>query len=136
MKTGAMLFGVAAIIAVLGYFGLQAFYSYDKYEARRINVEAQAREIEVLRLQNELRQKQIEVLRNQLADSTSAVPEAATYTLYRDSVTGPTRINVATFASADGEDYNRQNCDIARSTFQAQPGVTVKYWCEKGRYRK
>ena len=58
------------------------------------------------------------------------------YTLYRGSVTGPMRIHVATFDSADGEDYNRENCDIARSWLQAQPGVTVKYWCEKGRYRK
>jgi hypothetical protein len=60
----------------------------------------------------------------------------ATYTLYRGSVTGPMRIHVATFDSVDGEDYNRENCDIARTLFQAQPGVTVKYWCEKGRYRK
>ena len=59
----------------------------------------------------------------------------ATYTLYRGSVTEPMRIHVATFDSADGEDYNRKNCDIARSLFQAQPGVAV-YWCEKGRYRK
>jgi hypothetical protein len=58
------------------------------------------------------------------------------YTLYCGSVTGPMRIHVATFDSVDGEEYNSGNCDIARSLFQAQPGVTVKYWCEKGRYQK
>lgn len=46
-----------------------------------------------------------------------------TYTLYRSSVTGPMRIHIATFDSNDGIEYNRQ------------PGVKVRYWCEKGRYR-
>lgn len=59
------------------------------------------------------------------------------FTLYRTSVTDENlRIHVATFDSADGEDYNRENCNIALSLFQSQPGVTVKYWCEKGRYRR
>lgn len=59
------------------------------------------------------------------------------YTLYRDSVTGAGwRIHVATFDASDGEDYNRQNCDIARELFQSQQGVQAKYWCEKGRYRR
>jgi hypothetical protein len=45
------------------------------------------------------------------------------------------RIHVATFDAGDGEDYNRENCEIARSLFRVQPGVLVKYWCEIGRYR-
>ena len=136
MKTGATLLGVAAVLAVLGYFGLQSFDRYEQYNSRQIDAEGQAKELEVLRLQNALMGKQIEALRMQLADSKSGLSEAATYTLYRGSVTGPMRLHVATFDSADGDDYNSGNCDIARSLFQAQPGVTVKFWCEKGRYRK
>jgi hypothetical protein len=46
------------------------------------------------------------------------------------------RIHVATFDAAEGEGYNRENCDTASQLFQAQPGIKVRYWCEKGRYRK
>ncbi len=65
-------------------------------------------------------------------NSTTAI-----YTLYRSSATvGPElRIHVATFDSSDGVEYNRENCNVARSLFQQQPGVTVRYWCEQGRYR-
>lgn len=61
-----------------------------------------------------------------------------TFTLYRASALDPNmRIHVASFdASAEKEEYNRENCDTAAGLFRAQPGVTVKYWCEKGRYRK
>ena len=59
------------------------------------------------------------------------------YSLYRDSVTGSgMRLHIATFDSKDGEAYNRENCDIASTLFQQQPGVRVKYWCEKGPFRK
>lgn len=58
------------------------------------------------------------------------------FTLYRDSKVGLMRIHVATFDSTDGRDYNEENCQIARDLFQNQPFVTVKYWCEMGRYRK
>ena len=61
------------------------------------------------------------------------------YTLYRDSalVNGQEmRIHVATFDAVDGESYNRENCQIGQGLFQNQPGVTVRYWCEKGRFRK
>lgn len=62
------------------------------------------------------------------------------YTLYRSSVTDSRfRIHVATFDTdqpPDTEVYNRENCLIAAKLFQQQPGVTVSYWCEPGKYRK
>ena len=45
------------------------------------------------------------------------------------------RIHVATLDSKDGDEYNHENCEVARELFQRQPGVTVRYWCEMGRYR-
>jgi len=63
--------------------------------------------------------------------------DSSTYTLYRSSPTSEAmRLHVATFDSADGEKYNREPCDITRELFQKQPGVTVRYWCEKGRFRR
>jgi hypothetical protein len=56
------------------------------------------------------------------------------YTLYRN-LTPELRIHVATFDANEREDYNRENCEIAQSLFQNQPGIEVKYWCEKGRFR-
>jgi hypothetical protein len=59
------------------------------------------------------------------------------FTLYRDSaIDASMRIHVATFDAENGEPYNRENCDIAKNLFLAQSGVQVKYWCEKGRYKK
>ena len=46
------------------------------------------------------------------------------------------RIHVATFDASDGNDYNSENCEIAMDLFRNQEGVTVKYWCEKGRFKK
>ena len=63
----------------------------------------------------------------------------AIYTLYRSSaVMGGEkwRLHVATFDSADGVNYNRDNCETAKGLFQIQPGVTVTYWCERGVYSK
>ena len=60
------------------------------------------------------------------------------YTLYRSSPTEVgehMRIHVASFDSVDGNDYNSENCEVARGLFQNQSGVTVKYWCEKGRFK-
>ena len=57
------------------------------------------------------------------------------YTLYRSSavIGGDTwRLHVATFDAAAGAEYNRDNCEIAKNLFQAQSGVTVTYWCERG----
>ncbi len=59
------------------------------------------------------------------------------YTLYRNSVVDKTmRLHVATFDAKDGEKYNQENCEIARELFQKQDGVKVKFWCEKGVFRK
>ena len=63
----------------------------------------------------------------------------AVYTLYRSSaVIGGEkwRLHVATFDSADGSEYNRDNCEVAKQLFQSQPGVTVTYWCERGYFSK
>ena len=68
---------------------------------------------------------------------TSCEPGDYAFTLYRSSlVRDGTRIHIATFDASDGRDYNQTNCQIAADLFQAQPGVTVRYWCELGRFEK
>jgi hypothetical protein len=63
--------------------------------------------------------------------------DSETFTLYRNSVTDENmRIHVATFNAADGEPYNKVNCEQAQQLFQAQTDVKTKFWCEKGSYRK
>jgi len=65
-----------------------------------------------------------------------AAPDAAIYTLYRNSVTNAAlRLHVATFDALDGAAYNRQNCAQAQQLFAAQQGVKVAFWCEPGRFR-
>jgi len=67
----------------------------------------------------------------------ACAPNSGIYTLYRASpLDANLRIHVATFDSKDGDAYNRENCDQAATLFQQQPGVTVKFWCEKGHYRE
>jgi hypothetical protein len=68
----------------------------------------------------------------------SGCNNSGVYTLYRSSVVDPAmRIHVATFDEATGGDsYNGENCRIASELFAKQTGVKVRYWCEKGRYRK
>jgi major membrane immunogen (membrane-anchored lipoprotein) len=63
--------------------------------------------------------------------------DANTFVLYRNSVTDSNmRVHVATFDATDGEAYNRENCQVAQSLFQAQRGIETKFWCEKGAFRK
>lgn len=63
--------------------------------------------------------------------------EADTYTLYRSSVLlENARLHVASFDAADGAKYNDENCQQAQELYQGQPGVKVKFWCEKGRFKK
>jgi len=55
-----------------------------------------------------------------------------TYRLYRESpLAGVKPMHVASFDASDGDDCNRENCVIAQELFSKQPGVTVRYWCEK-----
>jgi hypothetical protein len=56
------------------------------------------------------------------------------YTLYRSS-SGVAREHVATFDAAEPADYNRVNCEAARKLFASQPGVTGRFWCERGRFQ-
>lgn len=65
--------------------------------------------------------------------------ENSVFTLYRSSAitNGESmRIHVASFDASDGEKYNSENCEVAKVLFQNQPGVTVRYWCEKGYFKK
>lgn len=75
------------------------------------------------------------------ANATEAprVDPKSVYTLYRSSAVAggeKWRLHVATFDSSDGAQYNRDNCETAKSLFQSQPGVTVTYWCERGHFSK
>lgn len=57
--------------------------------------------------------------------------ERTVYRLYRSSMAfKDARLHVATFDAEAGEEYNRENCEIARDLFMGQPGVMVRYWCE------
>lgn len=61
--------------------------------------------------------------------------QGGTFTLYRSSALDQlARVHVGTFDAADGTDYNRENCELARQLFQSQPGARVRFWCEKGTY--
>ena len=63
--------------------------------------------------------------------------DSGTFTLYRNSLTDENmRIHVASFNTAEGSSYNKENCDQAQQLFQLQPGVKTKFWCEKGGYKK
>ena len=58
------------------------------------------------------------------------------YTLYRNPLLDKAmRIHVATFDATGPEAYNQENCALAQKLFAGQEGVTVAFWCEKGRYR-
>jgi len=63
--------------------------------------------------------------------------ESEIFTLYRNSLDYPEmRIHVASFDANEDEKYNSENCDVAQKLFQAQPLVKVRFWCEKGKFRK
>ena len=63
--------------------------------------------------------------------------EDETYTLYRNSViTRDARMHVASFDTAEGSKYNSENCEHLMELLQTQPDIKVRFWCEKGRYRK
>jgi hypothetical protein len=58
-------------------------------------------------------------------------------TLYRSSmVLSNARLHMATFDAAESFEYNWENCQLTAGLIQQQPGVKVRYWCERGRYRR
>lgn len=58
-------------------------------------------------------------------------------TLYSNSILDATaRVHVGTFDSDAGGAYNKRNCEGTRQLFQKHPGLTIKFWCEPGRYKK
>ena len=77
----------------------------------------------------------------QEGESVSSGSPAEEYTLFRsspvDSRRPPgrtyisSRIHIAIFDAPEGEAYNAENCNVAASLFASQPGVTVRYWCER-----
>lgn len=67
----------------------------------------------------------------------ATVPPDAVFTLYRNSVLDASmRLHVATFDTDQGSSYNQENCWTAQKLFQAQGGVAVTFWCERGRYHE
>ncbi len=68
---------------------------------------------------------------------TGCLPgKADVYTLYRNSpVDKNMRVHWATFDASNSSSYNQENCEIGRQLLQSQNGVTVKFWCEKGKYQ-
>lgn len=65
------------------------------------------------------------------------VSDGNVYTLYRSSVLdAKQRLHVATFDAAESEEYNQENCGIVLAQMQKRADVVVRYWCEKGRFRK
>ena len=71
-------------------------------------------------------------------DTKQEAPEINLVTLYRNSVVDSNmRIHIATFDVVESNpSYNSENCQIAADLFEAQRGVVVRYWCERGRYRR
>ena len=66
-------------------------------------------------------------------------PRNTVYTLYRGGfVKDVPRVHVATFDADGSEEYNRENCFIAKNLFEKNPELKVKivYWCEKGYFKK
>lgn len=66
----------------------------------------------------------------------AAAPVGETYTLYRNSPLTGVKVHVATFDAAESGNYNRDNCATVAGLIKKQPGVTARYWCEKGRVRR
>lgn len=68
--------------------------------------------------------------------ASCGVSDSNTFTLYRSSALDSTqRIHVATFDAAESDKYNQENCNVVLEQMVKRPEVTVKYWCEKGRFR-
>jgi hypothetical protein len=61
-----------------------------------------------------------------------------TYTLYRNSpLDFSMRIHMATFDAEDNvKNYNQENCEIVKEAMIDRPNITIRYWCEKGKFRE
>jgi hypothetical protein len=46
------------------------------------------------------------------------------------------RIHVASFDTAHGSAYNRENCNLVADLMQAQAGVKTRFWCEAGAFQE
>ena len=58
------------------------------------------------------------------------------YTLYREGrFGGPGRVHIATFDASESDEYNWHNCEYVVERIMAEPGVTERHWCERGRFR-
>lgn len=58
-------------------------------------------------------------------------------TLYRNSPTDDTmRIHVASFDADESASYNEESCRLAAEHFRKQAKLNVRYWCEKGPFKK
>ena len=63
--------------------------------------------------------------------------ERSIVTLYTSSnIIKNYRGHIATFDADERLEYNWYNCINAANMFENQPGVIIKYWCEKGPYSK
>jgi hypothetical protein len=81
-----------------------------------------------------------------LAFSGCARRDEGVYTLYRTLDNEYMRVHVATFDAnqvdaAEREKFNSQTCQAVADMFTAElkrgrMGLKVKFWCEKGRFRK
>jgi len=71
-----------------------------------------------------------------LGGTAPAVELAQPFTLYRTSAVDPMmRVHIATFdAEERSPSYNQENCWTAADLFMSQEGVSVRFWCEPGRY--
>lgn len=62
------------------------------------------------------------------------------YTLYSNSMFTDERVHIATFdAKQSDPEYNAINCEQVRAAeeeFAKGRPVQLKFWCEKGYYRK
>ncbi|MEO8654192.1 MAG: hypothetical protein ABI409_08715 [Ramlibacter sp.] len=61
----------------------------------------------------------------------------AMFTLYRSSPADDAmRIHVASFDADESASYNDENCRLAAEHFRKQAKLNVRYWCEKGPFKK
>lgn len=64
-----------------------------------------------------------------------AASAGETSKLYRNPPATGMKVHVATFDAAESGNCNRDNCATVAGLIRKQSGVTVRYWCDKGRVR-